>query len=201
VINEVLADNGDGDVDEAGEHEDWVELHNTGSATVALSGTFLSDDPANPRKWPLPDIALPAGGFLAVWCDEDRGQGPLHANFKLSKAGERVLLTTADATLDDVTFGEQATDVSWARQPDGAGPFAPCARPSRAAANACGGPTPPPTAPSGSATPSPTAPRPTDVPPTAGPPTSPPPWTPTPAATNTPDGAFPHRAYLPRAMR
>ena len=139
VINEVLADNGVGDVDEAGEHEDWVELFNKGTAPIDLAGYFLSDDPTKPDAWQLPDVTLAPGAFLAIWCDEDGSQGPLHANFKLSKAGELVQLATRDAVVDSVTFGAQTTDVSWARQPDGTGAWASCASPTIGRANVCGG--------------------------------------------------------------
>ena len=138
VINEVLADNGNGDVDEAGEHEDWVEILNKGTAPIDLAGYFLSDDPTKPDAWQLPDVTLAPGAFLAIWCDEDGSQGPLHANFKLSKAGEMVQLATKDAVVDSVTFGAQTTDVSWARHPtDGTGEWRTCGQPTRSSANRC----------------------------------------------------------------
>lgn len=139
VINEVLADNGNGDVDEAGEHEDWVEILNKGTAPIDLAGYFLSDDPTKPDAWQLPNVTLAPGAFLAIWCDEDGSQGPLHANFKLSKAGEMVQLATKDAVVDSVTFGAQTTDVSWARLPDGTGAWASCAAPTLGGPNDCGG--------------------------------------------------------------
>ena len=52
----------------------------------------------------------------------------LHANFKLSADGEMLLLVDVDERnneiLDQVTFGEQQTDVAYGRVPDGTGSFA-----------------------------------------------------------------------------
>ncbi|MFN8422215.1 MAG: CotH kinase family protein [Anaerolineae bacterium] len=74
VLNEVLAENVAGDVDEAGEHEDWVELYNKGAAPIDLSGYFLSDDPAKPDAWPLPARTL-APGVHRRLCDDDGDRG------------------------------------------------------------------------------------------------------------------------------
>ncbi|MEO8085071.1 MAG: CotH kinase family protein, partial [Ardenticatenales bacterium] len=193
VLNELLADNVAGDVDEAGEHEDWVELTNKGAAPIALAGYFLSDDPSKPGAWPLPDMTLAPGAYLAVWCDGDADQGPLHASFKLSKAGEMVQLATADAVVDSVAFGAQVADVSWARWPvNGGDEWTSCGHPTRGAANDC-------------ATVQATA-TPSSVAPTATPsPTRTPIIDPTPTVavrTATPfdGGGFVH-AYLPVAYR
>lgn len=92
-VNEIIASNEMGDVDEAGEHEDWVELHNAGTGAVDLGGMFLTDDFNNPDKWAIPaGTIIPAGGFLRFWADEDLEQGPLHADLKLSADGEEIAL-------------------------------------------------------------------------------------------------------------
>lgn len=44
----------------------------------------------------------------------------LHTNFKLSSAGETIVLTnSANGTVDEVTFGSIGPDISYGRQPDG----------------------------------------------------------------------------------
>ncbi len=47
VINELLASNVDGIVDQDGEHSDWIELKNTDAAPVNLAGWHLTDDAGN----------------------------------------------------------------------------------------------------------------------------------------------------------
>lgn len=127
-INEVLADNETGDRDEAGDREDWVELINTGATTVDLSGHYLSDDLLDPKRWQFPQgTAIPAGGYLRVWCDNEPAEGKLHATFRLEKNGEELGLFDNDGRnnqmLDAVIFPEQKGDRSFGRLPDGAGAF------------------------------------------------------------------------------
>lgn len=125
VINEFLADNEDGEVDEAGEYEDWVELYNNTNSPISLFGLYLSDNPANRNKWAFPaNVSIPANGFLIVWLDNDDLQGPFHANFKLSAAGETLILSDGTATvLDEITFSQQLPDVTYGRYPNGTGNF------------------------------------------------------------------------------
>ena len=121
IINEFMADNATALADPQGQFDDWIELHNVTDAPVDLTGRYLSDNPANPRKWAFPaGTTIPANGYLLVWADEDGGATPgLHANFKLSKAGEQILLVDTDANLnrilDSITFGPQTTDLSYGR--------------------------------------------------------------------------------------
>ena len=60
---------------------------------------------------------------MIVWCDEDLTQGPLHADFKLSKDGEGVYLYGAGMTtpilVDSVLVPALPTDHSYARFPNG----------------------------------------------------------------------------------
>ena len=41
-----------------GEEEDWIEVWNAGSEPASLSGLWLSDDPDEWDKWPLPAVTL-----------------------------------------------------------------------------------------------------------------------------------------------
>jgi len=140
VVNEFLADNDNGLEDETGACEDWLELWNPGPEDAALGGLFLTDDFAQPTRWMLPDTTLPAGGFLVVWCDDDPGDGPLHATFKLSADGEEIglfgRLENGNALLDGHEFGPQATDVSEGRLADGGPDWGPFAEPTPGEPNA-----------------------------------------------------------------
>lgn len=139
VINEVLADNGSILADPAGEFDDWVELYNRGDVPIQLAGYHLSDDPEDPLAYALPELSLAPGGHYLVWCDNDPDQGPDHAGFRLAKGGETLILSTETGTVDRIDFGEQTTDVSLARLPDGAELWRDCREPSPLAVNACSG--------------------------------------------------------------
>ena len=129
VINELMADNDNTIADPQGDYDDWLELHNITDHAVMLTGMYLSDKEDEPTKWIFPEnTEIPANGYLVVWLDEDEEDPEgLHANFKLSKNGETVMLVDTDArgnqVLDMITFGEQGQDVAFGRLPDGTGNF------------------------------------------------------------------------------
>ena len=129
VINELMADNDNIITDPQGDYDDWLELHNLTDSPVMLTGMYLSDKEDEPMKWQFPEnTEIPANGYLIVWLDEDVDDTDgLHADFKLSKGGEAVLLVDTDANgnevLDSITFEEQETDVAFGRLPDGTGDF------------------------------------------------------------------------------
>jgi hypothetical protein len=126
-INEWLAGNANTLADPAdGNYDDWFELFNAGPNNVDLSGYSLTDDLTNPAKWLLPSgTIIGAKQFLLVWADEDTAQNglgspDLHANFRLSLAGETIgLYAPNGAIVDQVTFGTQTNNVSQGRWPDG----------------------------------------------------------------------------------
>ena len=128
VINELMASNTKTAADPNNQFDDWIELYNKSTAAVDISGWFISDDPLKLAKWKLPkNTSMPANSYLIVWADEDSSQNTatsLHANFKLSGSGEAVLLSKSDTTLvDNITFGAQKADISFARRPNGTGNF------------------------------------------------------------------------------
>ncbi len=131
VINELMANNMESLTDPQGENDDWIELHNVSSHAVDLSGMYLSDSQKNPRKWKFPDgTQIAPGGYLIVWADEDgKARSGLHANFKLSKNGETVMLIDTDQqgnqVLDQIEFGVQQKDTAIGRLPNGTGDFKP----------------------------------------------------------------------------
>ena len=129
VINELMADNDNIIADPQGDYDDWLELYNLTDSAVLLTGMYLSDKEDELTQWEFPENTdIPANGYLVVWLDDDvdAAEG-LHANFKLSKDGETVILVGTDAhgnrVLDKVTFEAQDTDVAYGRLPDGTGDF------------------------------------------------------------------------------
>lgn len=125
-INEFLADN-QGDVkNEYNTYEDWIELYNTTSVPLELSGLYLTDNFASPSKFTIPqNTIIQPNGFLIIWADENPSSASyIHANFKLAAGGEQLMLSNGTGSvLDSVTFGPQQTDKSMARCPDGTGSF------------------------------------------------------------------------------
>ncbi|RME97720.1 MAG: T9SS C-terminal target domain-containing protein, partial [Bacteroidetes bacterium] len=127
AINEFMASNDATIADEAGEFDDWLEIHNYGPDPIDLLGLYLSDNPDLPTKWPFPEISIGAGEFLLIWADDDEEQGVLHTNFKLDADGEFIGIFNTDengnALIDGTEFGIQQTDTALGRIPDGTGAF------------------------------------------------------------------------------
>ena len=124
VINEFMASNDAAVADQDGDYDDWIELYNNAAEPITLTGYYLSDDGTDPLQWEFPEATIPARGYLIVWADDDEDQDGLHANFKLSASGETLLLIDPDGNIvDEVTFDEQETDVSYGRFPNGTGEF------------------------------------------------------------------------------
>jgi len=127
VINEFLASNDFGAVDENGDHEDWIEIYNAGTTTVDLGGMYVTDDLENLMTSMIPTddpsiTTIAPGEYLLLWADKEPEQGILHLDdVKLSAGGEQIGLTDIDGVtiLDSLTYGAQVTDVSYGRMPDG----------------------------------------------------------------------------------
>ncbi len=120
LINEVLASNSQFGYDANGESDDWIELYNTKSTGVDLSGLYLSDLSTDLGKWPFPaGTTIPANGRIIVWCDNDTEQTGLHTNFKLSSLGDNVIFSDGLNVFDQLTIGAQTQNISYSRCPDG----------------------------------------------------------------------------------
>jgi hypothetical protein len=95
---------------------DWLEIYNSTSATINLSGFKVYDDPAN--KFPIASGSISANGFFVVTCDGTGVGG--NASFKLSSSGETIYLEDNKGNLiDEVTFPALTNRSSYARFPDG----------------------------------------------------------------------------------
>ena len=118
-INEFLASNQSGLADNTGELEDWVELHNTSAAAVDLSGWTLT---AGADVVTFAGETIPAGGYLIVFASGDATRsiaGEPHAPFKLSAAGESLVLRDAAGAISTPSWASpssypaQIADVSY----------------------------------------------------------------------------------------
>lgn len=123
VISEFMANNDKTLVDGNGLYSDWIELYNTGSNSVNLTGWYLSDTTNNLTQWTFPSKSIAAGKFLVVFASGNKtagytdALGYLHTNFKLSASGESVVLTKSNGVTvahafvnypiqdDDISYG------------------------------------------------------------------------------------------------
>ncbi len=120
-LNELMAKNDTTICDNYGEYDDWIEITNTGSAGVNLSGYYLTDDILEPFKFAFPDTVIQPGEYFIIWADDEPWQGSMHADFKLSADGEEVYLLYSLLLVDEVVYPELEADISYGRWPDGSG--------------------------------------------------------------------------------
>ena len=69
---------------------DWIELYNGSKQAADLSGCWLSDNAAKPRKWQFPSgTVIQPGAYLGVFADGAGASsgGQLHASFALGADG------------------------------------------------------------------------------------------------------------------
>ena len=101
VINEYSASNLESFTDSFGKTEDWIELYNTSSTAVDISGWHISDKEAKPAKWEFPSgTVIPANGHLVVLCSGRDGKfnDELHTNFKLAQTKGTDIVLLSDPT-------------------------------------------------------------------------------------------------------
>ena len=121
LINEFMADNSLTLKDDDGGAGDWIELYNPTDTDISLHGYGITDDLSEPHKAVLADgVAVPAGGYLVLWLDDHPERGIDHLRIKLaSAAGDLAIARPDRSMIDRVRYGEQETDFSAARTPDG----------------------------------------------------------------------------------
>ena len=104
VINEFSAANRNHLTDNYGDTPDWIELYNSSTSDIDLTGYYLSDKLDDPLKWQIPGGVVPAGGNLLIFAsgrDEFFG-GFLHSNFKITQTqGEDIILSGSDQAVVD----------------------------------------------------------------------------------------------------
>lgn len=127
-INEVVATN-NVIQDENGETDDYIEIYNGSDREVNIGGWYISDTPYNPVFIQIPAnqpalTTIPAKGYLVLWADDQPEQGALHLNFKLSKDGEKLVLSRYNyqndlVLVDSVSVPALTQNLSYSRVPDG----------------------------------------------------------------------------------
>lgn len=125
-INEFMASNDAAYPGPQGDFPDWIEIYNAGNTDVNLAGYYMSDVLDDPEALyqissAYPDsVTVPAGGFIIFYANKDEETSVLNLNFKLSGSGESIGLWDAEETvIDQITYTEQTSDISYGRYPDG----------------------------------------------------------------------------------
>jgi len=126
AINELMAANALTTKDESGVASPWIEILNPTDTDVPLQGYAVTDDLAVPGKGVIgAGAVVPARGQLLLWLDGNPSAGPTHVAAHLNRGGGSVGLARPDGTfIDRLVYGPQETDLSAAREPDGAGSWA-----------------------------------------------------------------------------
>ena len=125
-INEFMASNDTSFPGPQGDYPDWIEIYNNGAEDVMLGGYYMSDVLDDPTAmYQIPDtypdsVTVPAGGFIVFYANKGEESSVMNLNFKLSGSGESIGIWNAESViLDSLTYGNQETDVTMGRFPDG----------------------------------------------------------------------------------
>ena len=119
VINEVVSDNRGCYAHPVLGTPHWVELHNGSEQDINLAGYGLSDEPKNCYRYRLPEVILPAGGYLLVFFTGGTPQAddnPLCTGFGLNRENLTLVLADADYhLLDELRAPALAANQAYAR--------------------------------------------------------------------------------------
>ena len=128
-ISEVLASNDSIETYAKAGIADWVEIYNSSTESVDLSGWGLSDNQGRGRKWQFPaGTYISPGEYKVILCDKNTAKNTiaeLHASYKISRS-EGEIITLTDPTgrvLDKVILPKMKTDISYGRTLGMAGLF------------------------------------------------------------------------------
>lgn len=128
-INEVMVVNEANAIDDFGERHGWIELFNSNHAPMEISSIFITDDPSQPKKYPVPlgdvNTKMPKRQHVIFWADGRPSRGTFHMSFVL-KPGQDNWIGVYDSNgitlIDSVTVpASLAAGMSYARSEDGAG--------------------------------------------------------------------------------
>lgn len=134
VINEVMASNDNAWHDEWGEDEDYVEVANTADHAIDLGGYVLTD--GSGKRARLPDVELRAGQVYMLVADGAPEQGPQHLPFRLSSAGDVLVLGDAHGfAVERLELPALAINATLQRFPSGQGALEVCEHASPGVAN------------------------------------------------------------------
>ncbi|MBQ8506504.1 MAG: lamin tail domain-containing protein [Clostridia bacterium] len=118
-INEIMTSNRNTLSIADGSSPDWVEIMNVSGGSVNLAGYQLAENASSALVFTFPEIWLEPDECILVYCDsrlrETAGED-LHAPFRLSSAGDTLMLFNAeDTAVDTINIPVLSRDRSYAR--------------------------------------------------------------------------------------
>lgn len=130
-ISEVMQCNQNTVIDDRNEFPDsWVELHNNGTSDVCLRGYAIGEKRIFEKAYALPNVTVPAGGYLLLYCDKV-AEG-LHTNFRIGvhKEGNLYLFGPDGMFADSIRIPPMlGPDISFGRNGHGEAGFFPLPTP------------------------------------------------------------------------
>ncbi len=114
LITEICPVNEQVVVDEYGEYADWIEIYNSGSTDVNLSGIYITDDPSNILKHKIAttDLVVPSGQYFLLWADDTSNKGNKHLPFSISENEKIILYSPAYGIIDSISVKNAIKNVS-----------------------------------------------------------------------------------------
>ena len=122
-LNEVQPNNVTTLLDNTGTNQPWLELYNSSTNTLDLTGYALSKSYTNLAAWNFPNgsVMLP-GQFRVIFAD-GRPQfttgAVLHTSFRLDALSGSLVLSRSNQILDYINYTNVNNDVSYGDVPDG----------------------------------------------------------------------------------
>ncbi|MCF0202133.1 MAG: CotH kinase family protein, partial [Bacteroidaceae bacterium] len=123
VINEIQSANIDMFLDPSFNYGSWIELRNTTAQNISLAKLYITDDPADLKKYRLPTTIglVPANGFKVLWFDHnniwtlgEHNQIP----FSLDYNGGTIILSNGTDILVQADYPQGIMRTSYARTTD-----------------------------------------------------------------------------------
>ncbi len=112
-------------IDPLGQADDWIELLNRSDRALQLADYTLADTSGAVAR--LPRLQLQPGQGVLLWADDDESQGPGHLPFKLSSAGDQLILAHVEGReLDRADVPALDANYVYARFPSGEGELSVC---------------------------------------------------------------------------
>jgi len=100
--------------------DSWVELYNTDSSAISLTGWGFGETSDYSEAWIVNNtLYIPAKGFATIYLDKENTG--LHANFKLDSGSSSLYVFDRNgAVVDNISFKKQpAPNISYGRETDG----------------------------------------------------------------------------------
>ena len=120
-VNEAVSSNASAFVDEDGEASDWIELYNLGADPVRLGGYGLSDRPDEPFRWIVPDVEIPAGGYLVVFASGKDRRGLEGLWRTVIRRGDTWRYAPGASSIPSTWNRSGFDDGAWSQGPSGLG--------------------------------------------------------------------------------